>query len=106
MESLKVVRSPGWDPGHHEELRNGPEVKIHIWKVVIGVPKKVRVFSVLYWEGSRRFQSGAHLHGVTHMNVGSGESPYNPSLGAPISSLKRNSIISQRDKTRITKRGG
>ena len=72
MESPKVVRSPGWDPGHHEELWNSPEVKIHIWKVVIGVPEKVRVFSVLYREGSRRFRSGAHLHGGTHMNVGSG----------------------------------
>ena len=30
------------------------------------------VFLVLYREGSRRFRSGAHLHGGTHMNVGSG----------------------------------
>ena len=29
-------------------------------------------FSVLYREGSRRFRSGAHLHGGAHMNVGSG----------------------------------
>ena len=41
----------------------------------------------------------------THMNVGSGESPHNPGLGAPRSSLKRNSIISQEDKIRILKRG-
>ena len=44
MESLKVVGSPGWDSGHQEELRNSPEVKIHIWKVVIRVREKVRVF--------------------------------------------------------------
>ena len=25
-----VVRSPGWDPGRHEEFRNGPEVKNYI----------------------------------------------------------------------------
>ena len=25
-----VVRSPGLDPGRHEEFRNGPEVKIYI----------------------------------------------------------------------------
>ena len=31
--NLKVVRSPGWDPGRHEEFRNGPEVKIYIYEV-------------------------------------------------------------------------
>ena len=41
---LNVVRSPGWDPGRHEEFRNGPEVKIYIWKVVVRVPEKVRLF--------------------------------------------------------------
>ena len=40
MESPKIVWSPGWDPGHHEELQNSPDVKIHIWKVVIGVMEK------------------------------------------------------------------
>ena len=34
--------------------------------------ENVRDFSVLYQEGSRSFRSGAHLHGGTHMNVGSG----------------------------------
>jgi hypothetical protein len=29
--SSNIVRSLGWDPGHHEEFRNGPENKIHIW---------------------------------------------------------------------------
>ena len=83
MESMKVVHSPGWDPGHHEELWNGPEVKIHIWKVVIRVPEKVRVFSVLYQEGSRRFRSGTHLHGGTHMNVGCAAWIHTYGLGAP-----------------------
>ena len=55
-----------------EEFRNGPEVKIYIWEVLFWPPENVRDFLVLYWEGSRRFQSGAHLHGGTHMNVGSG----------------------------------
>ena len=27
----KVVRSPGYDHGHDEELWNGPEIKIDIW---------------------------------------------------------------------------
>ena len=39
------------------------------------------------------------------MNMGSGESPHNTDLGAPRSSLKRNSIISQGDKIRIPKKG-
>jgi hypothetical protein len=46
VESPKVVRSLGWDPGYHEELRNGPEVKIYIWEVIFWVPEKVRVFPV------------------------------------------------------------
>ena len=70
--NLKVVRSPACDPGRHEEFRNGPEVKIYIWEVLFWPPENVRDFSVLYREGSRRFRSGAHLHGGTHMNVGSG----------------------------------
>jgi hypothetical protein len=42
----------------------------------------------------------------THMNVDSGERPHTPGLGTPRSSLKRNSIISQRDKIRIPKKRG
>ena len=68
----EVVWSPGCDPGRHEEFRNGPEVKIYIWEVLFWPPENVRDFSVLCREGSRRFRSGAHLHGGTHMNVGSG----------------------------------
>src|SRR5664279_3971231 len=40
----KVVRSLGWDPGRHEELRNGPEIKFHIRQVVFWVPEKFRIF--------------------------------------------------------------
>ena len=54
----KVVRSPGRDPGHHEEFRNGPEVKIYIWEVLFWPLENVRNFSVLYGEGSRRFEVG------------------------------------------------
>ena len=30
--SSNVVRSLEWDPRHHEEVRNGPENKIHIYR--------------------------------------------------------------------------
>ena len=73
----KVVRSPGWDPGHHEELRNGPEVKIYIWKVVFGVPEKVSIFSVLYREASRMFRR-VPWWGPLVQNV-----PHGPRGGAP-----------------------
>ena len=56
MLVTNVVRSPGWDPGRHKELRNGLEVKIYIWKVVFRVSKKVSVLSGLYREASRRFR--------------------------------------------------
>src|SRR3954471_9317281 len=63
---------PDETPDVTEEFRNGPEVKIYIWEVLFWPPENVRDFSVLYREGSRRFRSGAHQHGGTHMNVGSG----------------------------------
>ena len=44
LVSLKFVWSLGWDPGHHEELQNGPEVKFDIWKVIFRVSGKVREF--------------------------------------------------------------
>ena len=40
-----VVRSLGWDPGYHEEIRNGPENKIHIKKVLFWSSKMISVFS-------------------------------------------------------------
>ena len=60
MESPKVVRILGWDLGHHEELRNGPEVKIYIWEVIFRVPKKFGNFLIKYREGSRRFRGFHH----------------------------------------------
>ena len=63
MVSPKVVRSLGWDPRHHEELRNGPEIKFHIKESGFWVTGKVRDFSVMYWkvlEGSRGSHGGAH----------------------------------------------
>ena len=36
-----LIRSLGWDPGHHEEFRKGPENNIHIRKVVSGGIGKV-----------------------------------------------------------------
>ena len=44
MESEVFVRSLGWDPGHHEEVRNGPENKIHIREVIFQGSEKVSVF--------------------------------------------------------------
>ena len=38
------------DERHHEEFRNGPEVKIYIWEVLFWSPKKFRTLSVLYRE--------------------------------------------------------
>ena len=40
-----VVRSLGWDPGYHEEIRNGPENKIHIRKVPFRSSGMIPVFS-------------------------------------------------------------
>ena len=47
------VRSLGWDLGHHEEVRTGPENKIHIWEVKFQVWGQSGVFL----EGSGRFQN-------------------------------------------------
>ena len=91
--------------GRHEEFRNGPEVKIYIWEVLFWPPENVRDFSVLYREGSRRFRSGAHLHGGTHMNVGSGGKAPHPWSRRTKTPLRRNKIISQRDKIKIPKKG-
>ena len=52
------VRSLGWDPGHHEEVQNSPENKIHIWEVIFRVPEKSRILR----ESSRRFWK-VHLWG-------------------------------------------
>ena len=51
-----LIRSLGWDPRHHEELRKSPENKIHIRKVVFGGVGKVREFSVRVPEVSTRFR--------------------------------------------------
>ena len=34
----------------HERFRNGPEVKIYIWEVLLWSPEKFRTLSVLYRE--------------------------------------------------------
>ena len=44
----KVVRSPGRDPGRHEEFWNGPEVKNYIWEVEFRPSGKFRGSPVLY----------------------------------------------------------
>ena len=40
----KFVRSLGWDPGHHDEVRKSPENKIHIREVKFQVSEKFRIF--------------------------------------------------------------
>ena len=42
----KFVRSLGWDPGHHEKVRNGPENKIHIREINFQVSEKFGNFPV------------------------------------------------------------
>ena len=64
----KVVRSPGCDPGRHEEFQNGPEVKIYIWEVLFWSPEKFRTLSVLYRE-SRKGSGGPPAPGG-HMGCG------------------------------------
>ena len=71
MVRPKIVRSLGWDPGHHEELRNSPEIKFHIRKVGFRVSGKFRDFSVKYrnvLEGSSGSHGGAHLPQRVHMD--------------------------------------
>ena len=46
------------DPGHHEEVRNGPENNIHIREVDFQVSEKFGIFLVETVEGSRRFRGG------------------------------------------------
>ena len=62
-----VVRCLGWDPGYHEEIRNGPENNIHISKVrfpEFGKDSDVFIREVL--ESSRRF---TEPEGERPMNV-------------------------------------
>ena len=40
----KFVRSLGWDPGYHDEVRNSPENKIHIREVKIPSFRKFGIF--------------------------------------------------------------
>ena len=65
----KVVRSPGCDPGRHEEFQNGPAVKIYIWEVLFWSPEKLRVLSVTYQdhrEGPGGPPGGATYPGGPH----------------------------------------
>jgi hypothetical protein len=62
--SPNFVRSLGWSLGHHEEIRNGPEIKNHIYESGFRVSRKVRDFSVLYQkvlEVSGGSTDGAHM---------------------------------------------
>src|SRR3954468_20550706 len=59
-----VVRSLGWDLGYHEEIRNGPENKIHIRKVQFRSSGMVSVFSS---ECSRRVYK-YHRYGVGRLH--------------------------------------
>ena len=55
--------------GHHEEFRNGPEVKIYIWEVLFWSPEEFRGLSVTYRdhrEGPGGPPSGATNPGGLH----------------------------------------
>ena len=56
MVSPKIVRSLGWDPGHHEELRNGPEIKKTYMESGFQGYRKSSGFFGIVPEGSRRFR--------------------------------------------------
>ena len=47
MVRSKRVQSLGWDPRYHEELQNGPKIKLHIRKVVSGFQKMFGFFSIV-----------------------------------------------------------
>ena len=54
-----VVRSLGWDPGHHEEVRNSPENKIHIREVLFQGSEKVRYFDRRFYKVLEGYPGGA-----------------------------------------------
>ena len=56
MVRPNIVRSLGWDPGHHEELRNGPEDIVSYMESGFRVLEKFGIFSVKYRNDSRRFR--------------------------------------------------
>ena len=64
--SLNIVRSLRGDPRHQEELRNGLEVKIHIWQSDFRISEKVQDFHGRVSKCSRRFRRvplwGPHIH--------------------------------------------
>jgi hypothetical protein len=62
MVRPNIVQSLRWDPGHHEELRNGSEGKNHISQCAFRVHENFRNFRVFYRNGSSRFW-GSHWWG-------------------------------------------
>ena len=64
------VRSIGLDPVHHEEIRNGPENKIHTRKVVFRGSEKFRCFDRILLECSRGNTSGSTTPGGGHLDSG------------------------------------
>ena len=63
------------DPRCHEELRNGPEVKIYIREVIFLVPKKVWFFRYCtgkVLEGTGGSTMGPNDPGKAHMDQGMG----------------------------------
>ena len=55
MYERMVIRSLGWDPSRHEEIRKSPENKIHVRKVVSGGIEKAPEYLHRVPEGSRKF---------------------------------------------------
>ena len=74
----KVVRSPGCDPGRHEEFRNGPAVKIDILDEGYWSPEVFRRYQAMasmterYFRGPRQVLQGL---------MGQGEGANQPTKG-------------------------
>ena len=60
----KVVRSPGCDPGHDEESRNGRDVKIDILDDYIRSSKRFRVVRVFFRSTGELRKYGGEVLGL------------------------------------------
>ena len=71
----KVVRSPGCDPGRHEEFRNGPVVKINILDEGYWSPELFRGYRVTTSMSERGFV-GPGKHWGPYGPMGGGTSAH------------------------------
>ena len=76
LDVPKVVRSPGCDPGHDEESRNGRDMKIDILEAYVWISEVFRVKSGFYQSTGRLPEPPGRLMGL------SGEERGQPGGGA------------------------